>query len=309
MTHAVAASLGWGADRLLGEPPARIHPVALFGTAMVRLEHSIHAPRRRRGVLYAAAGTSAGVGAGLATRKLLGALGATAVISAVCMAGKMLDAESRAVATLLAGGQLDAARNRVGGLVGRRTDELTELDICRAAIESLAENTVDAVTATMFWATVGGATGAAAHRCINTMDAMVGHRNERFEHFGWASARLDDVANWVPARLTALAVLIVTPTRAGEIIRTVRRDAPQHPSPNGGVVEAAFAAALDIRLGGTNTYDGISDDRGELGDGQPPTVADIERTVWLARRVAVVSLMINAVGSLAVRRLLRQLAR
>jgi adenosylcobinamide-phosphate synthase len=120
-----------------------------------------------------------------------------------------------------------------------------------------------------------------AHRAVNTLDAMVGHHDSRYEQFGWASARLDDVANYVPARLTAAAVAAMTPRRARSIWTTVRRDAAAHPSPNAGVIEAAVAAALGVRLGGTNRYGGRIEDRGVLGDGPAPTVADGRRALRL----------------------------
>jgi adenosylcobinamide-phosphate synthase len=116
---------------------------------------------------------------------------------------------------------------------------------------------------------------------------MVGHRSERYERFGWASARLDDGANWVPARATVALAIGAAPDRAAEIVRTVRRDAPAHPSPNAGVVEAAFAAALDVRLGGTNVYRNRVEERGELGTGKPPIADDVERAIALMDRIAV----------------------
>lgn len=288
-----AVMAGWGADRLLGEPPTAVHPVALFGSAMTRLEQHLYGDDRWRGVVYTAIGAGVGAAVGFLARKSAGPLVSTVVVSGFAMAGKMLESESRRVARALDDGDLVEARRRVGMLVGRRTDELGESDIARAVIESLAENTTDAVIATMFWATIAGATGAASHRCINTMDAMVGHHNPRFERFGWASARLDDLANWLPARLTTGAVIIARPRRAVDVIRTVRRDAARHPSPNGGLVEAAFAAALGLQLGGSNIYDGEVDDRGLLGDGKQPVGADIERAVVLARQVAVAALAIT----------------
>jgi adenosylcobinamide-phosphate synthase len=138
------------------------------------------------------------------------------------------------------------------------------------------------------WAYVGGAPAVLAHRAANTLDAMVGHRSPRYEHFGWASARLDDVANWVPARVAAALVMIAVPRRASCILSVVRRDAPQHPSPNGGVIEAAFASALGISLGGTNRYgpsDSDVEERGLLGDGPSASTADIAAAVSLARRI------------------------
>ena len=173
--------------------------------------------------------------------------------------------------------------------------------VARAVIETLAENTVDAVTAPLFWAAVGGAPAVLAHRAVNTLDAMVGHRTERYRRFGWAAARADDVANWVPARLTGLAVAAVRPSRAGAIARAVRRDAPAHPSPNGGVVEAAFAAALGVRLGGRNTYGDVVEDRGTLGTGPPPGSADIRAAIHLARSTVAMLAITTAVVSVAPR--------
>ena len=294
-----AVMAGWGVDRLLGEPPTAAHPVALFGSAMTKLEQHLYGDERRRGVVYTAVGVGAGAGVGVLARKSAGPVVSTVVVSWLAMAGKMLESESRRVAEALDDGDLVEARQRVGMLVGRRTDELGESDIARAVIESLAENTTDAVIATMFWATIAGAAGAASHRCINTMDAMVGHHNPRFERFGWASAQLDDLANWLPARLTTVAVIVARPRRAVDVIRTVRRDAARHPSPNGGLVEAAFAAALGLQLGGSNIYDGEVDDRGLLGDGTQPVGADIERAVVLARHVAVAALAITTATHIA----------
>ncbi len=305
-----AVTAGWGLDRWLGEPPTVVHPVALFGTTMTKLEQHFYGDDRRRGAVYTAVGVGVGTGVGLLARKSAGPVVSTVLVSWLAMAGKMLESESRGVAAALDDGDLVEARRRVGMLVGRRTDELDESDIARAVIESVAENTTDAVVASMFWGTIAGAPGAASHRCINTMDAMVGHHNPRLERFGWASARLDDLANWLPARLTAAAVIVARPRRAVDVVRTVRRDAARHPSPNGGLVEAAFAAALGLQLGGSNIYDGKVDDRGLLGDGKQPSVDDIARAVVLARHVAVATVAIttaaHAVGGIVVRRLTRR---
>ena len=195
----------------------------------------------------------------------------------------MLDEEALRIGGLVERGDLDGARAEVRSLVGRRADELDEAGLSRAIVESIAENSVDAVTASLFWATVAGAPGVLAHRAVNTLDAMVGHRDDRYARFGWASARLDDLVNFVPARLTALAVACVRPGTAATVWRVVRRDAPAHPSPNGGVVEAAFAAALGVRLGGENRYGDIVEDRGTLGDGRPPGPGDIAAAVRLRR--------------------------
>ncbi len=292
--NAIAAGGGLLVDRLAGEPPVAWHPVARFGTAMAAVERRLYADRRRRGVVYAVVGVGGGALVGIALRRLLGARLATVVATAGCAAGRMLDDEARATVDLVRAGRMPEARERVRSLVGRSTEELDAGEVSRAVVESLAENGVDAVTASVFWGALAGAPGVLAHRAVNTLDAMVGHLNERHARFGWASARLDDVANYGPARLTALAVAIVRPRRARQVWRVVRRDAQRHPSPNGGVIEAAFAAALDLQLGGVNRYDGETEDRGTLGDGRPATPADVDRAIALRRdaTLAVTALLI-----------------
>jgi len=281
MGTGVAIGAGWGLDRLIGEPPTAVHPVARFGSAMTALEGRMYAPTRRAGAIHASIGIGAAVAVGLAANRIVGPRLAVGAATAICVAGRMLAAEAVAVLTLLDGGDVEGARGRLGGLVGRDTTSLDEAAIVRAVIESVAENTVDAVVAPLCWAAVAGAPGVLVHRAVNTLDAMVGHRNERYERFGWASARADDVMNYVPARVAALAVAVVRPRRAAVIWHIVRRDAHQHPSPNGGVIEAATAAALGVRLGGENRYGTAVENRGVLGDGDLPTLADGRRAIRL----------------------------
>jgi adenosylcobinamide-phosphate synthase len=205
----------------------------------------------------------------------------------------MLDEEALCVANHLCQGDIVSARRRIRSLVGRNSDALDEDELARAVIESVAENLVDAVTATSLSGAVAGSTGAFVHRAVNTLDAMVGHHDERYENFGWASARLDDILNLIPARVTALAICVARPRRARHVWHIVRRDSHLHPSPNGGVVEAAFAAALDIRLGGVNQYGETIEDRGFLGDGRPPTVDDIEAAIRLRRHTTLVTVGVS----------------
>lgn len=302
IANGVAAAGGWLADEVLGEPPVRWHPVAWFGRAMGALERRTYRDARLAGAGHLGIGAGGAVLAGLALRRLVGRPAAALLASAVCIAGRMLTGEVQAVVAL-APADLPAARERLRGLVGRDATTLDADGVVRAAIESLAENTVDAVTAPLVWATLGGAPAVLAHRAINTLDAMVGHRNDRYRNFGWAAARADDVANWLPARLTALAVVAVRPRRARAVAAVVRRDAPRHPSPNGGVIEGAFAAALGVRLGGTNVYGGVVEDRGHLGDGLAPTVSDGEQAVRLARWTAAVVALACAALPVALRRM------
>jgi adenosylcobinamide-phosphate synthase len=164
-------------------------------------------------------------------------------------------------------------------------------------VESLAENASDAVVAPLLWGALAGLPGLLGYRAVNTLDAMIGHRTARYRRFGWSAARLDDLLNWAPARLTALAAAAWAPLvggTAGGAIRVVRRDAGQHPSPNAGVAEAAFAGALGVRLGGCNSYHGTVEDRGMLGDGRPVHVADIAPASRLANAVSM-SVLIMAV--------------
>ncbi len=287
--RAAALAGALAADRLLGEPRGGWHPVALFGRAMTRLEERLWADRRAAGVLYTAVGVAAPAGLGVALsagrpwrrRLILVASTYTAV------AGRALAEAAMDVHRALEDGDLGLARTRLRSLVGRDTRGLDEAEIVRAVVESVAENTVDAVTAPLLWALVAGAPGVLGYRAVNTLDAMVGHRSPRYARFGWASARADDLVNWVPARLTAALVAAARPARAAAIGRAVHRQAPAHPSPNAGVVEAAFAAALGVRLGGVNDYGGRMECRPTLGWGRPAARSDIAEACRLSRTVAV----------------------
>jgi len=187
-------------------------------------------------------------------------------------------------------------------LVGRDPAGMDENEMARAVVESVAENTVDAVVAPAFWAAIGGAPGALGYRAVNTMDAMVGHRTTRYLSYGWASARLDDAAGYLPARLTAALVAGVRPGRAAAVWRAVHSQAPGHPSPNAGVAEAAFAAALGLRLGGCNRYGERVEHRPWLGQGRPAARSDIRPAVQLSDDVNWLLTAILAAAGLAARR-------
>ena len=265
-------------DRLAGEPPAESHPVAWFGRLMERLEERIRSDSRARGIGYVAVGIVVGVLAGRLVRSVTTAVALTA-------AGRELRRVAAGVGEVAASGDLARARSELPALVGRDPSTLDASGVAAATIESVAENSVDAVIAPAFWAVVAGAPGALAYRAINTMDAMVGHRNDRYRRFGWAAARLDDVANYLPARIFAVLVAAVVPERAREVLATVRRDARAHPSPNAGVAEAAVAGALGLELGGPLRYGAILENRPPLGTGPRPAPADVPRAVDIADRV------------------------
>lgn len=270
-------AVGLGASRLVPPLGDDIHPVARFGSTMTEVEQRLWQDDRQAGVLYAAVGAGIAVSTGRA-------IGSTAATTAICAAGAQLRAAAAVIAGLLEHGDLAGARAALPSLVGRDPSTLDESGIAAAAIESVAENTVDAVFGPAVWAVLAGATGAAVHRALNTMDAMVGRRNERYEHFGWAAARADDVANLVPARLFAVAVATVAWDRAGAVLDAVRRDAASHPSPNAGVAEAAMAGALGVELGGPLRYGDVVEDRPTLGTGARPSAEDLRRAIEIARR-------------------------
>lgn len=270
---AVAAA----ADLIMGDPRWLPHPVRWIGSMIAWLEQQcfrLFRPQQRRfaGVLLVM--VTVGVSVAVSVWLLSTVAGATRFI-AVCylvsslLALASLDREAVQVLRALAAGRLDLARRRVSGLVGRDTADLDEPEVLRAVFETVAENMSDGVVAPVFYLMVGGVPGMVAYKCINTLDSMVGYKNERYAEFGWAAARLDDLANYIPARLSAGLVLAVgllygVDPRAGW--RIVRRDAARQPSPNAGYPEAAVAGVLGVRLGGLNRYGGRAVEKPFLGD-------------------------------------------
>ncbi|HXC85531.1 MAG TPA: cobalamin biosynthesis protein [Trebonia sp.] len=283
---------GVALDRVAGDP-RRGHPVALFGTAAASLEARLWRDDRAAGTVYAVLLIAAAAALGLLPRRLPAPwlAAATALGTWTVLGSRSLSAEADAVAAHLRRGDLAAAREQLTHLVGRRTDTLDAAEIARATVESVAENTSDAVVAPLLWGAVAGLPGLLAYRAVNTLDAMVGHHSPRYENFGWASARTDDVANYLPARLTAALTAVVAPVAGGSgrgALAVARVDGRRHPSPNAGMPEAAFAGALGVRLGGRNDYGSHVEDRPVLGgDGRAPRVHDIARAARLSRAVAV----------------------
>lgn len=197
---------------------------------------------------------------------------------------------------------LAAARARLPHLCGRDPSTLDSPELARATVESVAENTSDAVVAPLFWGGIAGLPGLVGYRAVNTLDAMVGHRSSRYTRFGTAAARLDDAANLVPSRLTALLTAALAPTVAGDRARALRiwrRDGRDHPSPNAGQCESAMAGALGVRLGGRNVYSGRVEVRPFLGDGRRPEPADIRRAARLSAAVGTAGLVIAATIAMA----------
>lgn len=300
---AYGATAGLLGDLLLGDP-RRGHPVAAFGRAAGAVERVLWRDHRGWGTLHAVvcAGGATGLAA-LASHAVRGRPAAAAALTAAAtwavVGGTSLGREARAVGDALEAGDIEAARERLPHLCGRDPQTLDAQAMARAVVESVAENTSDAVVGALVWGALGGVPGLVGFRAVNTLDAMVGHRSPRLRRFGWASARIDDVAGWPGARLTAvLAVLSGGDPRGAA--RAWRADADRHPSPNAGPVEASFAGALGVRLGGTLAYGGRVEHRPVLnGSGRAVEVADIERAVRLSRRVGGLALAACAAGRLA----------
>jgi len=294
---ATALAGGYALDLLLGDP-RRGHPVAAFGALAQRLETAMYAPSRPRGAAYtvALAGGVTALG-GLASRRL----GRTATLAAatwIALGGRSLTRVAARLADEVERGDLDAARATLPSLCGRDPDGLDADGLVRGALESVAENTADAVVGALVWGALGGPAAVLGYRAANTLDAMVGHRSERYREFGWAAARLDDLLNLPVARLSALLAIACAPLAGGSSIaaaRTAWRDGRRHPSPNAGRVEAAFAGALGVRLGGPLAYAGIAEDRPALGDGRAPSVADLRRAIRLSHAVGAAALLTCAV--------------
>lgn len=292
--------LGWLADQVFGDPK-RWHPVAGFGALATAFESVTYADRRSNGVIneLVLVGATAGLGVALGglSKHPAARVLTTAAATWAVLGGRSLAREAEAVAAHLDAGDLAAAREQVGHLVSRDPQSLDAEGVARAGLESVAENTSDAVVAPLFWGAVAGVPGLLAYRAINTLDAMVGYRNPRYRNFGWAAAMLDDLANWVPARLSAALVVATAPLVGGDpapAVRAIREQSGQHPSPNGGVVEAAFAGALGVRIGGRNSYDGVVEDRGELGFGPAPQASDLVRANRLALAVSAGAVLVSA---------------
>jgi adenosylcobinamide-phosphate synthase len=278
-------------DAVLGEPPETIHPTVLMGFVISAFEKRalrMDSPGSRRlaGMVLALSLPSLVF---VSMRKLLGVvpskprwmLGTALIFTTLSMRG--LGEAAGDVEMRLREGWLESARMRVGHLVGRDTGDLPESEICRAAVESVAENTSDGVVAPMLYGVLFGAPGALAYKAVNTLDSMVGYRQPPYEDLGWASARLDDLANLAPSRLTMLSTAAIS-GRPLRTLLTALRYGPLTASPNAGMAEAAFAGALGVKLGGANTYGGVLREGPILGDRRLPAPDDIRRAVRLMRR-------------------------
>ena len=309
MTTAAVLILAFLLDCLFADPANRYHPVVGMGKAIAWLDRRIRFFGRKRGwnekeaawkwryagmilPLVVAGGVWLLTFIGIQGMKQLHPMAGLlfeAVLVWLTMAPRSLAASGKAVYSALVEKKIGEARRRLSMVVGRDTDSLDEGEIVRGGVETIAENIVDAVISPLFYAALGGAPLAMAYRAANTLDSMVGYKNETYLHLGWASARLDDLANWIPARilipfmLAAFGLLRLSP---GAAFQAWRRDARQHPSPNSGIPESLMAGGLQIRLGGVNVYFGKKSFRAYMGkpvqDKKPEHLLKAIRVMWLA---------------------------
>lgn len=286
-------------DRLHRRLP---HPVVGLGALIDAGERLFNRPersplaRRASGVATVAATAGLAILAGVTASRLAGP--APALAATLGLAQRSLHDHVSAVARALEVDDLPAARTAVGKIVGRDTARLDASGVAAAAIESLAESFNDGVAAPAIWLAVAGLPGLYAYKAVNTADSLIGHREPRWKDFGWAAARTDDVMNLVPARLAGALIA----TAGGGGWRVMLRDARHHASPNAGWPEAAMAGALDVRLGGPATYDGVLTDRPVFGEGPAPTVADLRRALEIHLRACGLLWAAIALGGRAWRR-------
>lgn len=294
----------WLADRLAGDPEWFPHPVRLIGMAITRGETALRRlPQSNFVELLSGAALTVVVVSGTycISRKVLQAAGARSsslgnilelILAWNCLAARNLEQEALSVARTLEAEDLPLARSRVARIVGRDTEHLDTPEVCRAVMESLAESASDGIVAPLFYLALGGVPLALAYKAVNTLDSMIGHTDKRYFYFGKAAARLDDAANYLPARLTAAAIVAVSyvqnyadPRAAWE---TWRRDGDKHKSPNAGHPESAMAGALHVQLGGDNTYQGELVTAERMGaEFSPPTLVKVRSAIRLVSLVTI----------------------
>ena len=276
----LAALAAVALDRLFGEV-RRWHPLVGFGRLAAAIEQRLNRRTRLAGLVAWLLAVGPGVDLAALLRPLAPFI-VDVVLLYFALGARSLAEHAEAVARPLREGRLDEARQRVGWIVSRETSQLDESGVAKAGVESVLENGNDGIFGALFWFALLGGPGALAFRLANTLDAMWGYRTERFTHFGWAAARLDDGLNWLPARLTALTYALLGRTRRA--LCCWRTQAPGWDSPNAGPVMAAGAGSLGVLLGGAAIYHGQEEIRPPLGYGPPPMAADLGRAITLIRR-------------------------
>ena len=292
--------VAWILDLLLGDPVCLPHPVVWFGKAISGLEHLFNKGTHRK-IKGATVALFLIVGVFAVTWLLLRLLSSVcwldiavqSVLVFYCLAGTTLIREVR-MTFIAVEESLESGRRQIGRIVGRDTSGLTAQEIRTAALETLAENLSDGVIAPLFWYAVLGVPGMMAYKMINTLDSMIGYRNSRYKDFGCVAARIDDVANYIPARLTAFLMIVVSGRLS--LLRFVRKYGSQHLSPNSGYPEAALAGILDCRFGGPHDYFGESVDKPFIGEHHRDfTTHDAAKAICVNRRVEILAILLTVI--------------
>ena len=295
MTNAMTLLIGWVLDLLFGDPQRLPHPIVWFGKMIAFCEHRLNkgSHRKLKGAFVAVGLIAATFGIGTIINCKLSIL--NFVIVFYCLAGTTLIREVREVFRAV-DRSLEEGRAQVARIVGRDTSELTAQEVRTAALETLAENLSDGVIAPLFWFMLLGTPGMLAYKMVNTLDSMIGYRTERYRDFGCWAAHIDDIANFIPARLTALLMIIVAakPQLAGFVWRNGRN----HASPNSGYPEAALAGILDCRFGGTHTYFGQVFEKPYIGENDRLLTTDNMKTAVRVNRTAEVLMVAMVVVAL-----------
>ena len=292
MTNLIALFTGWVLDLVLGDPARWPHPIVWFGKAIAFFEHRLNGGNHRRlkGALTAVGLIAATFAIGLVIDVYLSFLNFLVVF--YCLAGTTLIREVRQV-FLAVDRSLDEGRQQVARIVGRDTSELSAQEVRTAALETLAENLSDGVIAPLFWLALLGVPGMLAYKMVNTLDSMIGYRTERYREFGCWAAHIDDIANFIPARLTA--VLMVMAVGKPQLLKFVWRNGRNHASPNSGYPEAALASILDCRFGGPHYYFGELFDKPFIGENDRQlTTDDMKKAVRVNRTAEVLMVALTA---------------
>ena len=268
-------------DRLVGDPQTSLHPVVIIGNFIAWLERRLlcvtHSPVYKKlagavlviSVLTAVYGVVWLVMTALSSMHVWAAYIGGALLLSFTISTRSLAEAGREIAGFLNSGNMEQARYKVGWIVGRDTANLNTAEVTRATVETVAENIVDGIISPLFYAVIGGVPLAFLYRAVNTMDSMVGYKNEKYQDFGMVAARVDDGFNYIPARITGLLIILAAALLkqdARGAFQAIKRDAGKHPSPNSGYSEAGVAGALGIRLGGLNYYGGVASLRAYMGE-------------------------------------------
>lgn len=310
--HLIAITLAVLIDFIIGDPPTWPHPVKWIGSGISLLEKWLNRGRSRKAkgicMVFVIVSVTFLITAILVwgfyqLHPIVGIVMESILLSTT-IAQKGLKDAALLVYRPLKNGDMTEARIKLSYIVGRDTDQLGEEEIVRGTVETVAENTSDGVTAPLFWGLLGGSPLAFVYRVINTCDSMVGYKNEKYGDFGWASARLDDVVNWIPSRLTAIVMLLgnkptnISRKKAWNILL---RDAKKHPSPNSGWLEAAVAALLGVQLGGINYYKGKISHRAKMGESVVTLHKEhILKTNTILQRTSLLFLLVLWIGGILI---------